>query len=199
MSYFYGVYPADRVIGRLFDLARLIVQPDYARKAHITLRGPYEERPPPRSKWLRLKLTGSRITRPSRFFNEFQNTVYLGVSFFEMNDVSWKRDFQSAIPHMSIYDGDDRSFAWQVFSILNEFNWQMPIEFTPVLILERKKEYFASFFLELDEIDMAFEYIAERPLNRDYMKSMHIGQRVFLLRKICERITALNRPSSTPK
>ena len=199
MSYYYGVYPAEKSISRLFDLARLIVQPDYARKAHVTLRGPYDKKPSSRSIWLRKSLTGSCITRPSTFFNEWQNTVYLGVTFFEMNEISWKPDFEDGIPHLSIYDGNDRSFAWQVLSVLKEFRWQMPIDLTPVLILEKKKDVTSSFFLELDEIDLAFDYIAERPLKRDYIKSMHMGQRIFFLKKIFSAIETLTHPSSTPQ
>lgn len=199
MSFFFGVYPSDKRMSRLFDLARLIVQPDYARKAHITLRGPYEKRPSPRSKWRNFKPSNGMITRPAYFFNEFQSTVYLGVYFLELNDVSWKPDFKDSVPHMSIYDGSDRSFAWQIFNVLREYDWKFPIEFTPVLVLERKKEYDSSFFLELDDIDLAFSYISERSLNRDYIKSMHLGQRVFLLKRICDALQSLTHPSSAPK
>ena len=193
MSFFYGVYPADRAISRLFDLARLIVQPDFARKAHITLRGPYDERPSPKSKWLRLNLSDATLLRPSTFFNDFQNTVYLGVSIIEMDDIAWKPDFSGGTPHLSIYDGRDRVFAWQVLEVLREFPWKIDIELTPVLILEKKREFSSSFFLELDEVDVAFEYIAERPLRREYIRNMHVGQRIYYLRKICETIHLLGR------
>jgi hypothetical protein len=201
MSFFYGVYPADKHVSRLFDLARLISQPDYARKAHITLRGPYEKRPSPRSKWLQFQPSNATITRPSKFFNESQSTVYLGVSFLEVNEVSWKPDFQGAIPHMSIYDGPDRSFAWQIFSLLNKFSWKLEIELTKVLILERKKDYDSAFFLELDDIDLAFKYILERPLKREYIRNMHPGQRLYLLEKICTALheASFTHPSSAPK
>jgi hypothetical protein len=190
MSYFYGTYPSGKRVGRLFDLARLVLQPDYARKAHITLRGPYEKKPSPRSKWLRYQPSSAFLGRPGTFFNEWQSTVYLRISFLEEHDLSWKPDFKDSVPHMSVYDGRDRSFAWQVLQVLREFSWDISVELTPVLILEKKKEYESSFFLELDDIDLAFGYISERPMTRDYLKSMHVGQRLFLLRRICEAILA---------
>ena len=98
--------------------------------------------------------------------------------------------FKDGVPHMSIYDGRDRSLAWQVLQVLRDFNWGISIELTPVLILEKKKEYESSFFLELDDIDLAFDYISERPMTRDYIKSMHDGQRLFLFRRICDAILA---------
>lgn len=191
MSYFFGVYPAEKRISRLFDLARLIAQPDFARKAHITLRGPYETKPSPRSKWLRQELSQATLKRPSTFFNDWQNTVYLGVFFLELNDVSWKKDFEDGVPHMTIYDGTDRTFAWQILQVLKKFPWQIQIDLTPVQILERKKDISDSFFLELDDIDIAFSYISERPLRREYIQSMHGGQRLFLLDKIASEIHIL--------
>lgn len=199
MSYFFGVYPADKRLSRLFDLARLIAQPDFARKAHITLRGPYPQKPSPRSRWLKARLSNATLTRPSTFFNDSQNTVYLGLSFLEMNDISWKPDFSDGVPHMTVYDGTDRSFAWQILETLRIFPWQFQIELTPVQILEKKKEYESSFFLELDDIDIAFSYIYEKPMRREYIRSMHIGQRIYLLRRIFEEIHSLTHPSSTPR
>lgn len=199
MSFFYGVYPGNKKIARLFDLARLIVQPDYARKAHITLRGPYEKRPSRRSKWLGIKLHDAILARPATFFNEWQNTVYLRAELIEARDVSWKKDFQDSIPHLSIYDGPDRTTAWQVFQCLQGFSWGLRIELTPVLILEGKKDFEKSFFLEFDDVDLAFDYIAERPLRRDYIKAMHTGQRIHYLHKICSVIHELSYPSSTPR
>lgn len=197
MSFFFGVYPAEREIARLFDLARLIAQPDYARKTHITLRGPYDKKPSARSRWSRLKLSDAIITKPSTFFNEFQNTVYLGVYFLEIESVSWKRDYKGGIPHMTIYDGNDRIFAWQVLGCLRKFNWRMKIELTPILVLERKREIYSTFFLELDDIDLAFDLISERPLDRDYIKKMHQGQRIYFLDRIFSKIQELKNPSST--
>ena len=200
MSYFFGTYPSEKRISRLFDLARLIVQPDYARRAHITLRGPYDKKPSPRSRWYRQKLSIGTLTRPNTFFNENQSTVYLGVHFIELNEVSWKRDFSDGVPHMTIYDGDDRRFAWQVLDVMRQFPWQIRIELTPVQVLERKRDYDQSFFLELDDIDIAFSYIQQRPLDRRYIREMHLGQRLFLLKKILEELNSpLNHPSSTPR
>jgi hypothetical protein len=192
MTYFFGVYPSDRALGRLFDLARLIAQPDYARKAHITLRGPYSKKPSPRSKWYRFKPSRATLTRPATFFNETQNTVYLGLHFLEIEDISWKRDYKDGIPHMSIYDGSDRVFAWQVFQLLQKFPWKMEVDLTPVQILEKKKEYESSFFLELDDIDIAFGYISEKPLRREYIRTMHSGQRVYFLESIFAKIHDLS-------
>lgn len=191
MSYFYGVYPSQKETARLFDLARLIVQPDFARRTHITLRGPYERKPSHRTKWLKLQPSNATIMRPAKFFNDHQNTVFFGISFLEINDISWKKDFADSVPHMTIYDGNDRAFAWQVLGVLREFSWQFEIELTQVLVLERKKEVEGAFFLELDDIDMAFRDISEKPLSRSYIRGMHIGQRILYLRKICSALNSI--------
>lgn len=188
MSFFFGTYPAEKEVARLFDLARLIVQPDFSRKAHITLRGPYYRKPSPRSKWLRYELGQALVIRPSNFFNDRQNTVFLGIALPGISEISWKPDFNGGTPHMTIYDGSDRVLAWQVLDKLRQFPWKFPIELAPVQILEKKKDFESSFFLELDSIDLAFSYIHERPLKRDYIRSMHPGQRIHLLEKICRAI-----------
>jgi hypothetical protein len=190
MRYFFGAYPSNKEVARLFDLARLILQPDYARKMHITLRGPYEKKPSSRSKWIRHELSNVRISRPSTFFNDSQNTVFLSIEFTTLEDmfVSWKRDFNEAVPHMTLYDGGDKIFAWQILQSLRKFKWGFEIQLTPVQILEKKKDYDGSFFLELDDIDIAFNYIHERPMNREYIRNMHPGQRIFLTEKIISAI-----------
>lgn len=199
MNFFYGVYPSEKKTSRLFDLARLILQPDFSRKAHITLRGPYDKRPSRKSQWFKRHPDNAILTRPNTFFSERQNTVYLGVSIWDINDLSWKRDYPDSIPHMTIYDGNDRTLAWQVLQSLRKFHWQLEIELTPVIVLERKKGIRDSFFIEIDDIDLAYSDIHQRPLSRDYLETMHIGQRIFFLEAICTEIHRINHPSSTPE
>ena len=48
---------------------------------------------------------------------------------------------QKASPHLSLYDGEDRTFAWALFSLLKEFSWQIQLALTNISIIEKKKEF----------------------------------------------------------
>lgn len=193
MPYFYGIYFGNNEAQSLFDLMRLILQPDYARKAHITLRGPYEKKPTSK-KWLHENIGDVYLLRPEHFFIEEQNTVFLKVDFFGLNEIFWKKDYPDGIPHLSIYDGSDRSFAWQVLLELKEHKWKISIPSSPVSIIEKKHRYEENFYVQIDRLDIAFEAICEKPISYNYIRSMHNGQRLYLLRKICRRIHEVTRP-----
>ena len=46
MKLFYGVYLEDLRLSACLDLIRLLGEPEYYRRCHLTIRGPYERHLP---------------------------------------------------------------------------------------------------------------------------------------------------------
>lgn len=196
MKYFYGTYVRDKRLRALFDLVRLILEPDFARKTHITLRGPYDKKPS-NKRWIGKEIGYVYLTKPDHFFLDGQNTVFLRAESIELNEFWWKPAFPGGVPHLTFYDGEDRRLAWQVFHTLKKFPWRLHILFAPITIIEKKHNYEENFFLKIDDLDLAFDAISEKKMTIPYIKNMHMGQRIFLLEKICWEIHGFTHPSST--
>ena len=134
---FYGVYIRDPDLAFLFDALRFIAQPDALRKAHITVRGPYERRINI-DHFNKKSLGDLCIERPGNFFLNRQNTVFLYCEIVGIWDVWNKPDFQGGIVHLTVYDGNDEKTARQIFEALSRFDWKIWTKPTKLMELEKK-------------------------------------------------------------
>jgi len=201
MTYFFGINIKAQKIDLMFDFIRIILESDFARKNHITLRGPYNRKPKLNSKWLSQKIGPAILSKPDTFFFDDQNTVFLRCELVGIDDIWYKPDYPAGTPHLSIYDGPDRQFAWQVLMTLREFPWQMMLEMSDVKIIEKKSDFVTNFIFNQDDIDQALDEIGGTKYTVEQLKSMKVGQRILLLKKTCAKIhelASINHPSSTP-
>jgi hypothetical protein len=76
---FYGVQIADRQLSALFELLRFVVEPDAVRRAHITVRGPYQDEIDI-SRFAAMRLGPIRIGGVGNFFPDGQSTVFFHCS-----------------------------------------------------------------------------------------------------------------------
>jgi hypothetical protein len=186
--FFYGTSIKDPKVDRLLDLARLILEPDYARKTHITLRGPYSRKPKRNVKWLTTEIGPVTFTKPGCFFNERQNTVYLRAEISGIAEIWSKPDYPEGVPHLSLYDGEDRTFAWALFSLLKEFSWQIQLALTNISIIEKKKNLVTSYILDEEVLKFGLEVIGAKQYTMEQIRDMHDGQRLHLVHLICNKI-----------
>lgn len=194
--YFVGVFFDDPVVDRLFDLARVIVDPEFARKAHITLRGPYKRKSDISSRWLETKIGTITLSRPATFFNEEQNTVYLRAEIPGIADFWYKPDYRQGVPHLSIYDGSDRALAWQILILLRNYPWNLELTPTVMRIIDSKQRIETKFILDYAAFDKALSSVSDRSYSIEALKQMHVGQRLQILDRICQKIHSIH--SSSP-
>lgn len=158
MSMFYGVYFVNPELSAALDVIRFFAEPDYYRRAHITIRGPYENR---LSSQLERKLEATfsksgrllEVCGVASFFigNEptSQNTVFLKCELDGAEQVWRKPDFSDAKPHVTLYDGNSRQFALALRHQLKQYEWRFFTRTTNLEILEKKKdptEYLGIYF-----------------------------------------------------
>lgn len=145
MAIFYGVYIADEVLAASLDLIRYLSEPDYFRRTHVTVRGPYERH---LSKLVERRLSRAFevndrslvLTEVGSFFFGSQNTVLLWCDFPGVRDIWKKPNFPEGKPHITIYDGKSRSFAFALRSSLGKFRWGLQAGTSELLVLEKKRD-----------------------------------------------------------
>jgi hypothetical protein len=119
---FYVIYFENKDIQRTLDAVRFIFNPKVKNPAHVTIRGPYRQRYKINN--LRKQISGSFISvlGIDSFFNETQNTVVIKIDSPNLLSV-WKKDDYGYNPHITIYDGNSRSFASDLVDLLSKINF----------------------------------------------------------------------------
>lgn len=193
--YFIAVRFSDEKIARLFDLVRIILQPDFARPSHITLRGPYRSKSNISPAIIGKDVGKITVRRPGTFFSETQNTVYLGIDIMGIADFWHKPDYPDGTPHLTIYDGKSREFAWAVLGALKRYKWGMRLNSTPMRLLDSKNPLETEYLIEYDSLSETFRLLGDEVPSAEKIKSMTYLDRIVFLNRICALIQDLSRPS----
>src|SRR3569832_1581442 len=120
MRIFYVLYPADVRLSLALDAIRLLANPYAKDRAHLTVRGPcgrhYQSQTLSR---LNQKISGAQIhiEKPDAFWGARQSTINLSCSAVELKSVWHKPDYDYH-PHITLYDGDSRSFSEALLELL---------------------------------------------------------------------------------
>jgi len=149
---FYVVYPSSEKIRLLVNAIRVIAEENQRTQVHITVRGPYSKRlSQPKEKEYSSIISKEEICVKgvSNFFESNQNTV-----FFECEENSnlrkiWKKTtYKDYNPHITLYDGNDKLFASELFEVLNQGFKSFSFRINEISWLEPKnKEKLALFHL----------------------------------------------------
>jgi 2'-5' RNA ligase len=126
--FFFVIYLHDETIGSLLDGMRIIADPMQRNFSHITVKGPYWNSQKKRLSIDNKLIEGKeiKITGTGNFFIENQNTVFLKCEERqELYDI-WKtkeeKTYKEFHPHITIYDGKDRTFAQILYETINAHN-----------------------------------------------------------------------------
>ena len=123
-SSFYVAYPADDNIRLFINAIRVIADENQRTQVHITVRGPYKKRLGiEKEEKFSSIIKGERIYIDSvgNFFKSEQNTVFFKCAENSNLKKIWmKTSYKDYNPHITIYDGQDKNFAKEIYSILDE-------------------------------------------------------------------------------
>jgi hypothetical protein len=125
MPIFYGLYVEDERLAAAFDIIRFFCEPNFFRRAHITVRGPY---PDEYSVDIESRLLDKRFSilfaGPGRF-SATQNTVFLRCDIPGIEEIWDKPDYGGQItPHLTFYDGPERGFGYHLLNELEKQPWR---------------------------------------------------------------------------
>jgi len=194
--FFFGVTIENDQIARLFDLASMVLDPANTRATHITLRGPYDRKPRQDLNWRKANVGTATLSKPENFFEYGQSTVYLRCEIPFITDIWHKPDYPNGVPHLTIYDGGDRVFAWQIFQTLQRHEWKLELLLSKMKIIDTKEVLETNYIKNSESIDKSLSEVSSEQYSMENLKNLHQGQRIFLLDKICKRIHFITHPSS---
>lgn len=185
--YFYGVHFYRPDAQFAFDALRFLAEPDAYRKAHITVRGPYQrhidiERFPD------VKLGSMQVFSAGSFFGPRQNTVFLYCSIPGYVDLVKKNDFGSSPPHLTIYDGRSREEAMAIQSALRSFPWMLWFEPTDIGLLERKTVNNEMIDILEYEFASRFRRAFRTGLNMKDVPKLRFSQRLDMMRGLMKSV-----------
>lgn len=145
MRIFYGVYIDDVRLSACLDLVRLLGEPEYYRRCHITVRGPYERRLPQSdldrfNQTLREVLHRLTVLEVGSFFFQQQNTVILECEIVGLRDIWHKPNYQDGTPHITLFDGASRQMALAIRAVAKKYKWDIVTKISGLQVIEKKSE-----------------------------------------------------------
>ena len=195
MALFYGVYLKDRSLSTALDYIRLLAEPKYFRRTHVTVRGPYKRKlnlheESELNKKFRRSGEILEIDGVGCFYEGDQSTIYLKCAIPGVMSVWRKPDFRNSFPHITLYDGNDRAFAEELKKIVSAVDWKFSVYVTGIRLIVSKRES-----------NSIMEVLWEEPLkvgNKfvDGSKLLEIAncknknERLEWIKKLCEVINA---------
>lgn len=138
MAWFYGLYLNDERLEAALELVRFLGEPDYLRRPHITVRGPYERKQDAVLERLKYAPSSILILGVAAFFTDRQNTVLLDCDLPDKKRVWRKPDFPNGRPHITLYDGGSRNWALSFRAALKKCDWRFRAPVGELTLIEKK-------------------------------------------------------------
>jgi hypothetical protein len=190
---FYGVYFDDPMLAGALDLIRFLMEPDAIRFSHITIRGPYNRRLPevviqdqlvPKvGKW------EVALTEPGCFFENNQNTVYLGVDLRGLRTVWHKPSYPEGLPHVTLYDGPSRAQARTLITLLSHHWWGRPARVSSLRPIDEKSRLDGTLFELIGGFTSAYSsFLGSSTVTPQEVAKMPFERRFELVGKVIVRL-----------
>lgn len=188
MRFFYGLYVKDPALAAALDLIRFLAEPNFFRRAHITVRGPYTSRAENHIEEINKGHTYPILFRGiGSFFGKSQHTVFLKCEVPGIEKIWNKPDFAGDItPHITFYDGKDRGLAFGILHQLELHKWEFATDSTELVEIESKSD--AAALNEFRLHQNTYNEILGRNIDFREVRSLHWRQRVVLISWVADFI-----------
>lgn len=201
--FFFVIYLHDDTIKAVLDGMRLIADPFQRNFSHITVKGPYrniqKKRLTEDSKLIQGKTI--KVLGAGNFFVDNQNTVFLRCEDKQELYTIWKtkeeKTYGEFHPHITIYDGDDRLFAKNLFDTINshKINFSFVVDKLELYSSADKAKLF-----NLRQQDYSIlSKIAGVNINQDNIDKLTDGQRIIMIDKLCDILEKVNELLDDPR
>ena len=224
MPSMYVLYIKDHVVGNCLELIRKICDPNSTSKPHVTVKGPLREHNKKSKLWEDISIKNFELIEPGTFFSKknqkySQNTVYLRCNFDKLGHLFYKPDYMVVNPHITIYDGESRKFAQNLFACIAQYDWHFKI-FLPKQYNRKKGvfEYQKLSEIKLNhknkskvitsysqEIKSLFYTLSGLSLTRDLVLSLNDEEKINIVKNIYKYLdkkldrNISNNKNNTPK
>ena len=183
---FYVVYFRDRRLQYSLDAMRFIANPSEKNYAHITVRGPYQQRYNLSGMDRRIDGTEVLADGVGSFFGYSQNTVFIKCYSEMLRDV-WKKTDYGFNPHVTLYDGQSRRFAEMLLQQLHH----LTIRFRFIVgrlhpLVTRSGQYSMELSQAFDEV--LFAEVTGTHLSASEVDRLSFEQRVALIKLFARKL-----------
>jgi hypothetical protein len=132
MRYFGVININDKNAQTFIDGIRLLCASKVKHKAHITLQGPQSDKNDIKFHSIRRNEQIVYVNGVGNFFSEGQNTVYLKCDLDnggQIKSMINKPDYGNENPHITLYDGENRTFAENLYNLTQAQPYKDKIKF----------------------------------------------------------------------
>ena len=195
MAWFYGVYLAEKHIEAALELVRFLGEPDYLRRPHITIRGPYERKQDALLEKLQYHDRQILVKGITAFFADSQNTVLLDCDLPDKERVWRKPNYPDGRPHITLYDGKSRHMALNLRSALKACKWMFRVPVTEIKLIEKKidpNEVFPEIF---ESVSLLYKEVMFEEFKLDNIRKLSEVDVVFCVSRLAAYISKNYPPS----
>ena len=198
--FFFVIYLHDKTLKSYLDCMRLIADSRQKNFSHITVKGPYKTNQQKLLQEDNNEIIGKevKVIGVGNFFEENQNTIFLKCEESKELYNIWKRKEEKTYsefhPHITIYDGLDRSYAIQLFKIINNYNinFKFKIDKLELYSTRNKNEN------DLYNLRSSLEYykivseIANFEIAESNIDSLSMPHRLKIIDKLCQKLEEIS-------
>lgn len=192
----YVLYIPDERVKEYVDAIRYISSPDQKHSGHITVRGPYKNKIPVDK--INKNFSGNQITITGvgNFFDCDQNTVFFKCKGTFLEKVWEKRDYDDYLPHITIYDGDDKQFAEHLFNTIKQFHYNITYKADKLELLKGQTGQKSAELGLNHSMDIYKNASDINNLNLSDLKRKPESERLKIIKYLCRQLSELSDASS---
>ena len=201
--FFFVIYLHSETIKTILDGMRIIADPLQRNSSHITVKGPYRNIQKKRLLEDNELIHGKeiRVIGAGNFFDGNQNTVFLKCEDKPELYTIWKskeeKTYKEFHPHITVYDGSDRSFATKLFETINAY----PIKFS--FLVDKLDLYSSADKTKLFNLRTQVDYgllsnITSTEIRQDNIDTLSETQRLTIVDRLCSYLVKCTPTSLTP-
>ena len=196
---FHVLYVPDGLIADCIDAIRVLAHPSEKRRAHITVRGPYQ-RASNRLDSVNRSIESSEINidGSGNFFESGQNTVYLRCRSPNLESVWYKPDY-GFNPHITLYDGSSHEFARKLWDVVSSRTYDMSFIAGPLKQLVSSRRHQGGMALQAD-LDLSFlREVTGFDIDGGTVESLESDARLQAIGKLCDYLSTIGPQLDLPR
>jgi len=216
MSIIYVLDIEDRMAGPSLELMRRVCEPDSTSQPHITVYGPVDDSKLQDVEWMKKSNLWQNelfdeitLSNPGLFISKGkkrkQYTVFISCDLHKHIWFHYKPDFNTSLPHITIYDGSSNIFAEKLLNLLGRYKWNIKVSFTKkqklrTINLGNKKKNKSDRIKYTQSASNLFYKLTNTTLNTNLLKKLTIDARLDYIKNICDNLfehTTGQKASST--
>lgn len=186
VRWFHILYFDDVGVQETLDAIVLLANPREKRRAHITLRGPYKSQDEAENVRVDIRGADISICGVGNFFEYGQNTIFLNSDSEHIRANWWKPKY-GYNPHITLYDGDSREFAEDLYSRIKISRPFMKFSagYSEIIrSVSGQKDFSLWFDVNLNTV----RSVSNDDFNIESIANMPAWQRLMLIDRLCVKL-----------